>query len=126
MPGQMPTVTRTLLIVNVAVFVVQSVTGPLLIGPFALWPPTSDDFPGAPPFHVWQLVTYSFLHAGFAHLFFNMFALYMFGGDIERLLGARRYAVYYLACVVGAAVMQLVVVGGMDRRPAPTVGASGG
>ena len=55
-----------------------------------------------------------------------MLALYMFGGDIERLLGSRRFLVYYLACVVGAAVAQLVVLGGMNRPPVPTVGASGG
>jgi membrane associated rhomboid family serine protease len=55
-----------------------------------------------------------------------MLALYMFGGDIERLLGSQRFLVYYLVCVVGAAVAQLVVLGGMNRPPVPTVGASGG
>jgi membrane associated rhomboid family serine protease len=55
-----------------------------------------------------------------------MLALYMFGGDIEQLLGTRRYLVYYLLCVVGAAVTQLLVMGNIDRPPVPTVGASGG
>lgn len=71
-------------------------------------------------------MTYGFLHGGFAHLFFNMFALYMFGSEIERVLGPRRYLIYYLASVVGAAVMQLVVSGWMGGLLVPTVGASGG
>jgi membrane associated rhomboid family serine protease len=55
-----------------------------------------------------------------------MLALYMFGGDIERLLGTRRFLVYYLVCVIGAAVTQLVVMGNMARPAGPTIGASGG
>jgi membrane associated rhomboid family serine protease len=72
------------------------------------------------------LLTYGFLHGGLTHLFFNMFALYMFGGEIERLLGSRRFLTYYLACVIGAAVAQLVVVSNVTMPPIPTVGASGG
>ncbi len=126
MPSTLPTVTRALLFVNIAVFVVQAFTGELLIEPFALWPTASPQFPGSPSFEVWQLLTYGFLHGSLSHLFFNMLALYMFGGEIERLLGSRRYLVYYLACVVGAAVTQVLVMSGMDRSPVPTVGASGG
>jgi membrane associated rhomboid family serine protease len=72
------------------------------------------------------LLTYGFLHGSLTHLFFNMFALWMFGGEIERLLGSRRFLTYYLVCVAGAAVAQLVVLGNLDRPPVPTVGASGG
>jgi membrane associated rhomboid family serine protease len=126
MPSSMPPVTRALLILNVAVFALQSFTGPLLIRPFALWPPASPQFPGAPGFEIWQLLTYGFLHGSLTHLFFNMFALYMFGGEIERLLGTRRFVTYYLVCVVGAAVAQLVVISNMNSPPVPTVGASGG
>jgi membrane associated rhomboid family serine protease len=110
----------------VAIFIVQQLTGNLLIGPFALWPFATPEFRGAPGFAIWQLLTYSFLHGSLTHLFFNMFALYMFGGEIERLFGSRRFLVYFLACVVGAAVAQLVVLGVMNRPPVPTVGASGG
>jgi membrane associated rhomboid family serine protease len=106
--GRMPPVTRALLIANVAVFVLQYLSGSLLISSLALWPFGSDQFPGAPIFRPWQLLTYGFLHAGPAHLFFNMLALYMFGGDVEQLLGSRRYLIYYLLCVIGAAVTQLV------------------
>lgn len=123
---RLPAVTRSLLIANVAIFVAQMLTGNLLIGPFALWPMASPQYPQAPAFQVWQLLTYGFLHGSLTHLLFNMLALYMFGGAIEGLLGARRYLTYYLACVVGAAVTQLVVLGNMDRPPVPTVGASGG
>jgi membrane associated rhomboid family serine protease len=124
--GRMPPVTQALLIANIVVFALQLLSGTLLISTFALWPFGSDQFPGAPTFRPWQLVTYGFLHAGPAHLFFNMLALYMFGGDIERLLGSRRYLVYYLLCVIGAAATQLLVMGNIDRPPVPTVGASGG
>ena len=122
----MPSVTQALLIANGLVFLLQYLVGPILFSSFALWPPASEQFPNAPSFRPWQLLSYGFLHAGFAHLFFNMLALYMFGGDIERLLGPRRYLAYYLLCVLGAAVTQLVVLGNMDRPPVPTVGASGG
>ena len=123
---RLPAVTRSLLIANVAIFFVQMLTGNLLIGPFALWPVASPLYPQAPAFQLWQLLTYGFLHGSLTHLVFNMFALYMFGGPIEGLLGPRRYLVYYLACVVGAAVTQLVVLVNMERPPVPTVGASGG
>ena len=66
------------------------------------------------------------MHGGPAHLFFNMFALFMFGSEIERLFGSRRYLAYYLACVVGAALMHLIVVSAANLPPYPVVGASGG
>lgn len=59
--------------------------------------------PGYKPF---QLLTYLFLHANFSHLFFNMFALLMFGGIIERALGSQRFLFYYLACGIGAGIIQ--------------------
>lgn len=121
-----PTVTRGLLIANIAIFVLQIVTANTLIGPFALWPFETAKFPNAPDFHVWQLLTYGFLHGNFTHLFFNMFALYMFGGEIERLLGQTRYLSYYLTCIVGAAVAQLLVLSAIGKPAGPTVGASGG
>jgi membrane associated rhomboid family serine protease len=122
----LPQVTRSLLIANIAIFVVQQLTGYLLIGPFALWPLPSPRFPNAPSFEIWQLLTYGFLHGGLVHLFFNMYALFLFGSDIERLLGPRRYLTYYLVCVIGAAIAQTIVTASMDQPPRPTVGASGG
>jgi len=124
--NRLPPVTRALLIVNVAVFFLQLLTGDLLIGPFALWPPASPQYPGAPSFEIWQLLTYGFLHGSLTHLFFNMFALWMFGGEVERLLGSAHFVQYYLVCVIGAAIAQVVVMGNMNLPPLPTVGASGG
>ncbi|MGB5353473.1 MAG: rhomboid family intramembrane serine protease, partial [Woeseia sp.] len=74
---------------------------------------------------IWQLLSYGFLHGSPGHIFFNMFGLWMFGRDIERSLGAQRFAIYYLTCVVGAGFVQLIVAqlqGGIY----PTIGASGG
>jgi membrane associated rhomboid family serine protease len=122
----LPPVTRTLLIINVIVFLLQGLTGDLLVVLFGLWPPASGQYPNAPSFQLWQLLTYGFLHGSIAHLFFNMLALYMFGGEIERLLGSRHFLAYYLVCVIGAAITQLLVTGGAQRVPIPTVGASGG
>ena len=117
----LPPVTQWLLIANVAVYFMES-AGMISGAPFALWPPGSFES----RFELWQLVTYSFLHANVAHIFFNMLALYMFGGEIERLFGSRFYALYYLASVVSAAICHLVVSAAMGSAPAPMVGASGG
>jgi membrane associated rhomboid family serine protease len=117
-------VVRYLLIACVVVFGLQYLLGDLLEVHFALWPPASE--PGVPGFMPWQLVSYSFLHGGLTHLLFNMFALYMFGPDIERMLGARRFLTYYFVCVIGAAIAQLVVLHFVGNPPVPTVGASGG
>jgi len=125
-PLSLAPVTRTLLIANVGIFLLQLLTGDLLVGPFALWPLSTGQFPGAPGFEPWQLLTYGFLHGGLDHLFFNMLALYMFGTEVERLLGSRHFAVYYLVCVAGAAAAQLAVMAATQQPPVPTVGASGG
>ena len=70
-------------------------------------------------------MSYAFLHGGAAHLGLNMFALWMFGRDCERTLGARRYLTLYFAAVLSAAAVQLVVAT-LARSPYPTIGASGG
>jgi membrane associated rhomboid family serine protease len=116
---------RTIILVNVAIFGLQLLFGPLLQYYFALWPPEARQY-GGPPFQIWQLLTYGFMHGSPLHILFNMFALFMFGSEIERLLGPRRYLIYYLACVVGAALMHLIVVRVSGLAPAPVVGASGG
>ena len=57
-------------------------------------------------FHAYQLVTYMFLHSGLTHIFFNMFALFMFGQVIENSLGAKFFTVFYFSCGIGAGVIQ--------------------
>lgn len=71
----------------------------------------------------WQWVTYGFLHGGMAHLFLNMFAFWMFGTAIERVWGSRLFLIYYMVCIVGAALVQTIV---SWNEAYPTVGASGG
>jgi rhomboid family protein len=118
-----PPVTQSLLIANIAVFVLQNMLGGQFTTMFALWPPGSPET--AALFQPWQLVTYGFLHGGIAHIFFNMLALYMFGGDVERLFGSRFFLQFYFACTVTAAATHLVVTSWMGAPPAPMVGASG-
>ena len=72
------------------------------------------------------MFTYAFLHGSLMHLLFNMLALFMFGGELERVWGERRYLAYYTVCVVGAALAQLVVMNMQGGPPYPTLGASGG
>jgi membrane associated rhomboid family serine protease len=124
MLDQITPVNKALLIANVGIFLLQQVFGPLLTDYFAFWPPQSVIYGGN--FQVWQLLTYGFLHGTWMHLFFNMFALYMFGSEIERLFGSQRYLIYYLVCVVGAALMHMIVLEVANLPPAPVVGASGG
>lgn len=121
-------VTRALLIANVVMFLLQQFSGSLEYL-FALWPPAHDSIYGGgyagPQFQPWQLVTYAFLHGGFTHLFFNMFALWMFGPEIERLLNSKRFATYYLTCAVGGALAHLAWIELTDGPVVPVVGASG-
>jgi len=122
-----PPVIKNLLILNGLFFMAQIVpsTAALLMEWLALWPIGIPDLPGYPSFYPWQMVSYSFLHGGFGHLFFNMFALWMFGVQVENSWGSRRFAIFYFVCVIGAALAQLVVAR-MDSVIYPTVGASGG
>jgi membrane associated rhomboid family serine protease len=113
--------TWTLIFVNIGVYLVEKVRPDIMLGLFALWPL------GTPNFHYWQLVTYAFLHdpTTLAHIFFNMFALFMFGRALEQYWGPRRFLIYYLICVLAAAVTQLAVEFGSGVQE-ETIGASGG
>lgn len=119
-----PPATQTLIVINVVAFVVQLMTGNAPVAWLALWPLGSNILGAG--FAPWQLVTYSFLHVSIWHLFFNMFALFMFGSELERLFGPRWYLSFYFVCVVTAALAQLVFAAVTSAPPYPTVGASGG
>ena len=84
---------------------------------FALWPLQTPE--GWPSFKPWQIVTYGFLHskANLGHIFFNMFGLWMFGRDLERMMGPQRFLAYYMTCVIGAGVVQLVFAGIPGCKP---------
>lgn len=66
-------------------------------------------FPGATNFHVWQFVTYMFMHANFSHIFFNMFALWMFGAAVENTWGTKRFLIYYFITGLGAALVHYLI-----------------
>jgi len=109
---------QVLLLVTVAVSAAALLGGGMLFEWFALWPLGSGFAP-------WQLLSYALLHGGLMHLAFNMYGLWMFGSELERLWGPRRLLQYYLVCVLVAGLVQFVVASSA-AAPYPTVGASGG
>jgi len=132
MLSNLPRITKLLLIANLVGFGLQFLLGDASLAGLMLWPLGDGVYNpagAAPSFMPWQLLTYAFLHGGLMHLAFNMLALVMFGAQLEHAWGERRYLTYYLVCVVGAGLCQLVV-GSMavsqGQDPYPTIGASGG
>ena len=120
----MPPAIKILIIINIAIFLIMSISGFAknffyLYG--SLWPIASNNEVGI-SFQIWQLVTYMFLHGGPAHILFNMFALWLFGTEIENYWGTKEFTAYYFACGIGAALINLMTTIG---SPYPTVGASG-
>ena len=117
---QTPPVVKNLLIINLLVYMATAMLpiGDRILeyGALAL---------GSPWFHAYQYITYMFLHSSFEHLFFNMFALWMFGRTLEYRLGSQRFLVYYIACGVGAALIQWGVALLLGELPLFLVGASG-
>src|SRR4051794_34445991 len=125
----MARLTRLLIGVNVAVFALEAVSGPGFLVSFALWPVGHffvSQFDSLVGFKVWQLITCGFLHANFLHLAINMYALWMFGSDVERAVGPRHYLTLYFASLLSSSATQLLVVSMMTSSGVyPTVGASG-
>lgn len=101
--GRIPPVTKNLLAINILIWAIMALlpkVGHALDSQLALY------YIESPAFKPFQLITYMFLHSSFTHLFFNMFALWMFGSVIERALGSKRFLIYYLSCGFGAALIQ--------------------
>ena len=92
-------VTKNLLIINIIVFIATQISPDFMMGNFALFYPTSRFF------HWCQLVTHMFMHGGFAHIFFNMFSLYMFGTLVERTIGSKKFLSLYFICGLGAVAL---------------------
>lgn len=113
----LPPVTQALIVANTLVFLAETLLGARIASLLALWP-------FGPRFMPWQVVTYAFVHASLVHLLFNMFGVYMFGSDVERVWGSRRYLIYYVSCTLSAAATQLAVAA-LTGAHSPTVGASG-
>ena len=108
-----PLVAIGIIVVCVAVFLANNISAQL-----ALWPLYSNYF------QPWQLISYGFLHGSFNHLFFNMFALWMFGLPIEKMWGSKKFTEYYFICILGAGLIQLLVQY-ISGEIYPTIGASG-
>jgi membrane associated rhomboid family serine protease len=108
----LPPVTKGLLIANAVVFLLQWALGSMAFAPLMLWPFAGgfDAVAAAYPFRPWQLLSYGFLHGGMGHLLFNMLALVMFGAQVEYTWGQKRFLTYFLVCVAGAGLCQLLVV----------------
>ncbi len=129
-------IVKSLLIINAVVFFLEMLFGGITIEMmtfktwmlkwFALMPidglpvgyGTSFDF------HIWQLITYQFLHGDFWHIFINMFMLWMFGRELEEFWGSKKFLIFYLICGMGAAFLHLIMSSSLGHI-APAVGASG-
>ena len=137
-----PPVIKNLLIINVVVFFIQILSENFLVGPgFKLSDMLMKYFSLIPVegyvagrlgselivwnFLPWQLITYQFMHGSFTHILFNMFALWMFGMEIENYWGTKKFLFYYLLCGVVAGIFQLFLTPILGSALAPTIGASG-
>ena len=112
------TAVRILLAATIVSFLLTAGADEGLVSSLALWPLQAGFMP-------WQLVTYAFLHANVMHIAFNMYGLWMFGSQLENLLGRRALLQLYFASVLSAGAMQLLVTS-LTGSIYPTVGASGG
>lgn len=101
--NKLPPVTKNLLIINVLCWMGTIALAKYGIDIHKLF---GLHFFMAPSFRIWQLVTYQFLHDGFQHIFFNMFAVWMFGRIMEIQWGSKRFIIFYLLCGIGAGLMQ--------------------
>ena len=137
--SNIPTATKNIIIINVLVMIMTSLSGDFMYENFALFYPTS------PFFRWWQPVTHMFMHGGFWHLFFNMYTLYFFGRVLEERWGAKKFLVFYFVTGLGAALIHtgvewIQMQGWMEQvaegvlaaqakihalKMTPTVGASG-
>lgn len=123
-----PTITpgvKTLIIINVVVFFLQiffqlTYHGDPLIAIFALRPIYILEY-----FWVWQIFTYQFLHGGFFHILFNMFALWMFGSELELYWGRKQFIKYYLISGTGAGIFIFLLPVMLSTPNSVTLGASG-
>ena len=122
-----PPVIKALMIANIAVFLGIMFLGSFHVGDFSIGGLLEELFALQPlgrGFLIWQVFSYMFMHAGFSHLFFNMFALWMFGMELENVWGSRKFLTYYLICGVGAGIANLLLAP-LFSEAGPTIGASG-
>ena len=101
-----PPVVKNLIIINVLFFVAS-----MLLGQDQAVTWLAGTYPGSPFFQPWQIITHMFMHGGLGHLFFNMFALYMFGSQLERLWGPQRFLNYYIISGLGGFFLHEFFIG---------------
>lgn len=116
--NSIPPVTRNVLIAIVVMFIAQQLLGGASNGYFiqryfALFPIGSDYF------YPWQLITYALLHGNLMHLFFNGFAIWMFGSQIEHYWGEKKYGIFIVVCIIGSGIANALL------SNAPAIGISG-
>ena len=99
--SRIPKVTKNLILVNVVVYVATLINQNFMVGTFGLFYPTS------PYYHWWQVVTHMFMHGGFLHILFNMYTLFIFGVVVERIIGAKKFLLFYFVCGLGAAALHM-------------------
>lgn len=113
-----PTV-KQLLIINILFFIGTQIIGDQAYVYFALF-----SFEN-PNFHIWQLLTHMFMHGGFMHIAFNMFALYSFGTMLESIWGSKKFLFFYISCGLGAGILQNLINSYTNDILSVAVGASG-
>jgi len=106
MMNNVPPVVKNLIIINVLFYLAT-----VAIGEYQMLHYFAGTYPGSPNFYPWQVVSHMFMHGGIGHLFFNMFALFMFGGQLERLWGGKRFLNYYIICGLGGFFLHELVFG---------------
>mgnify|MGYP002623067883 FL=1 len=124
--SNIPTVTKNLLIINLIFWLLDLVCSSRFH--LHLQSILGLNYIMADSFHLWQPLTYMFMHSGFSHLFFNMFAVFMFAAPLEQQWGSKRFLVYYLISGIGAGLVQEFVwwlMYGSAPVAALTIGASG-
>lgn len=103
----LPPIVKNLLIINGLFFLAKIVLASRDIDLDAIF---GLHYFNAPDFRPWQVITYMFMHGNFSHIFFNMFALWMFGAAIENIWGGKRFLIYYLITGIGAALIHYMIV----------------
>lgn len=103
---RLPTVTKNIVIINIFMMIITKLRPEFMYSTFALY------YPESPNFEWWQPLTHMFMHGGWVHLFFNMFAFIMFGAALERQWGAKKYLFFYFFTGLGAAALHMSVIWG--------------
>ena len=97
--SSVPTVTRNLIIINVIFFIATLINEDFMVRTFAMF------YPASQYFHSWQILTHMFMHGGFWHILFNMYTLWMFGSVLERMIGEKKFLIFYFVCGLGAVAL---------------------